>query len=175
MSRQSMNKAYLKSICDQIRQVPKIAAVEVAVRIYIKAIESTAVDSGQAVLNWRLQPYVGSVSYEQQRMMWGYGSVAPVSPAGFKYSGGANENIRLHAIEGAFVSSAILREQKFDGIAVYNPIEPGFGSFAPGNDEFYFINAFGQVANQWSSIISEAIDEGERATAAQFDFVTVGA
>ena len=165
------SRAYLRRIADQIRSVPRQAAIEVAVRAYIGLVESTVVDSGQAVLNWRIQPYVGSMSYAEQEILWGFGTTSPVSPAGYKWSGGVNEHVRMNAIEGAFAAALRMRGEQFDGISVYNPIEPGFAAFQPGNDQYYFSNALGEAEGLLGAIVQRALEEGEEAVARAYTFV----
>lgn len=166
------NRRYLQQLTAQLREVPRVAAAEVAIRIFTGVLQHTAIDSGQAILNWRMQPYKGSPSFDQQQMYWGYGNVTPIAPAGYKWTGGSNfEAVVMSQYQYAMVAKASMEGQDFDGVVIYNPIEPGFPGFAPGDDTKYYANALGDVESNLARIIDTAKAEGYRATASRLHFV----
>jgi len=166
------NRAYIASITAQLRKVPRVAAIEIARRVFIGVVKHTVVDSGQAAFNWHMQPYVGQPVFLQQQILWGYGSVAPVSPVGYKWSSGANAELVLGAmLEAGAMMAAQLEDMHFTGISVYNPITPGFAGFTPDDDSSYFENALGDVEKALAQIVSDAAYEGYQATAQQFTFL----
>lgn len=165
------NQDYLRRLVAPLLNVPADAAVAIATRIFGASVEQTAFDSGQAALNWRIQPYVGQPTYEQQTMLWGYGEVSPTPPAGYKYSGGANEEeVKMQIIQGSMVLAVMMRGATFDGISVYNPIQPGYSGFAPGNDANYYFYALGPVEIEFSHLVAKAIKDGYAWVAAKYDF-----
>lgn len=175
MKASAKNRRYLENLGALLEQVPQVAAIEIATRIFAGVVLNTAIDSGQAALNWHLQPYTDNpyADMQIQQMLWGYGDVAPIAPAGYKWSGGINEQaVRSQLIEEGIMQRVALRGQHFTGIVVYNPIDSNFPGFTPGSDMYYPQNAFQAVDE--AGIVSTAIREGELATAAQFSFVRVG-
>jgi hypothetical protein len=172
------NRLYLKGLISQLREVPRVAAAEVAVRVFTGVLQYTAIDSGQAVMNWRMQPYKGapgSNGFDQHTMYWGFGETTPVAPAGYKWSKGATEDaVLMDRYQYAMTTKASLEGQDFDGIAIYNPTIPGYPGYAPGDSTRYYENALGDVEANLARILDQAFDEGYRATAARFHFVRYG-
>lgn len=177
------NKAYLEGLIAQIMPIPRAYAAEVAVRIFQGMVEHTRFDSGQAALNWHILPYVGTPSYENERIMWGYGGsrvpeVAPIPPAGMKWSKGENaEYIKTSLLEQSIVRLASLETETFDGIAVYNPITPNFAGFQPmtPNDLNYEVNALGEAKGAEEQIVESSISKAEFAVKARFAAAGAGA
>lgn len=174
MRASAANRKYLQSIVDQIKPIPRVLAAQTAGRIYSALIEETHFDSGQAALNWHMEPYVGTPVYEQQKLLWGYGDVAPIYPAGYKWSGGENEElVKTNLIENAYIAAIILENQKFDGITVYNPITPGFAGFTPGKDDNYEYFALSDAEAQMGAIVTKAIKAAEMEVARRYPFMKV--
>lgn len=174
MSTLSQNREYLKGIADQLKPIPSRLVIETAVRTYQKVLQYTAFDSGQAMANWRIRPYMGSPTYEEQDMLWGYGDVTPVAPVGYKWRDQWDSNQQLvmaYLIEESMIASISLKNVSFDGITVYNPISPGFASFNPGSDLQYEYNALGGAKAQFSGLVAEALDEAEDVIASEFTFL----
>lgn len=174
MRSHGQNKKYLEKLIQPLLELPNAAAIAIATKIYQGVVAETAFDSGQAALNWRLQTYYGSARYDEQEMMWGYKGVTPIPPAGYKWSGGFNEEaVKMQLMEDSIVMAVALQAQRFDGISVYNPITPGFSGFAPGNDANYVYYALGDVQINLNAIISNAVAEANSEMAERFSFVRV--
>lgn len=174
MSRLTDNRKYLRGLVAQFISVPAEAAAEIAVRIYAGMVEHTAFDSGQAAANWHLQPYVGSVSFQEQQIMWGYGAVSPVAPVGYKWSGGvAEDQVKSGLVMQQMEIASDLRGRVFDGISVYNPIQPGYSGFAPGNDERYFEYALGEAEARVGEVVQKAVAEGLAAIALRHPYLRI--
>lgn len=172
MSSVKRNRKYLERLIAPMLTVPAEVAAEISVRIFSGAVGLTAFDSGQASLNWHLETYSGTVSFAAQQMFWGYVGVAPVAPAGYKWSGGGNEmKVKSDLVMQQMQMLSELRHMKFDAISVYNPIQPGFSGFAPGNDEKYFEYALGEVEAKFGEIISSAVTEGIEAVVSRHSFL----
>lgn len=169
------NKLYLKGLVAQLSEVPRVAAAEIAIRVFTGVVQHTAIDSGQAVLNWKMQPYTGAnTTFDQHSMFWGYGAVAPTPPAGYKWSKGATADaVLMDRFQYAMAVKASLEGQEFTGIAIYNPTEPGV-NYAPGDSTRYYANALGDVQANLERILDRARDEGYRATASRLHFVRYG-
>lgn len=144
---EASNKAYLESIVAQFESVPRDAALAVAREIFQEVVSNTSVDSGQAALNWQYIPYKGQPVLEDQKILWGYGDVDPVAPAGRKWAGKLVDNseaIYMYQFSYA-IDQMASAPNDIDGVVVFNPITEGFASFAPGDDLFYPENAFKNV------------------------------
>lgn len=166
------NREYLQGLVDQITSVPTVAAAILATEIYKGAVLQTHIDSGQAALNWHISPYVSEPTFEGQEMLWGYGSVAPSAPAGFKWAKGSNvSRVRAYLFEQGVSVQLALENEDFTGIAIYNPITPGFPGFAPGNDENYEHYALGEAHADIAQIISAAQAEMEERIVSEYSFV----
>lgn len=173
MSSLASNKKYLQSLVDQIKKVPTYAGAELAVSIFIKAVEATHVDSGQAALNWRITAYSGGPDLEQQEMLWGYGNVSPTAPAGYKWSLVPNDSVKASLIQDSIILGIQFKGLDFDGISVYNPITPNFANFSPGSDANYEFNALSDAEAGMSSFISNAMSEMEKRMLEQFSFLSI--
>lgn len=136
------NELYLDSIIAQVARIPRDAALAVGQHIFHAVVEQTRVDSGQAALNWHFQPFFGDFNALGQEMLWGYGTIAPTSPAGYKWSKVDNtEGVFLYQFE-YMMNQLSFAPDKISGVAIYNPISPGFAGFSPGTDEYYAQIAF---------------------------------
>ncbi len=138
--------AYFNPIRAQIKRIPKDIALEAAQLIFHAVVEKTKVDSGQAALNWRFEPFEGDApTMHVQEMLWGYGKVSPTSPAGFKYSHGMNaDSVFLYQFE-YMMNQLVSVPENMTGVYIYNPITPGFAGFDPGNDQYYAENALRNI------------------------------
>lgn len=147
--------AYLDSIKAQISRIPGDAALAVAQEAFMKLVEHTRIDSGQAALNWHFQPYSEDFSLLDQQMLWGYGSISPVSPAGYKWSKTDNSQaIFMYQFE-YMMNQLTFAPKNIRGVVIYNPITPGYPDFAPGSDEFYAHVAFERL--DINAIMQEAV------------------
>lgn len=170
MSVYSDNKAYLKSLIKDLKQIPKEAALEIATRIFLECVDATPADSGQAMANWRMEPYVGTPNLENFQMMWGYGQDKPTEPVGYKWSKGSNaDDVKRYQYEVAMQSMTALSRLTFDGIVVYNPLSDQIPGFYPATAEFYEENSIGHVPV--SGIIERATAAGYEAVRKNFDFL----
>lgn len=167
MSKHADNMRYLQSLVDQIKPIPRAAAVEVATRIFLRAVEATPIDSGNAAANWQILPYVGAPQYSQMQLMWGYGDVAPTIPVGYKFSKGAeSEYVFRYQFEIATQAAVLYPTVQFDGITVFNPIEEGSSAFAPGIDTWYEENSVDKVP--FETVITDSVSAGYAATVSRF-------
>lgn len=167
MSTHSNNMKYLQSLIDQIKPIPRAAAVEIATRIFIRAVEATPMDSGNAAANWEMIPYVGSPQYSPMQLLWGYGDTAPTLPVGYKFSKGAESQLVLqYQFEIATQAAVLYPTIEFDGISVFNPIEEGGSTFSPGIDTWYEENSISKVP--FETIIMESLADGYAAATSRF-------
>lgn len=151
--------AYLDNIKAQVAKVPRDAALAVAQHIFQAVVEKTKIDSGQAALNWHIQPYATDFAEIGQEMLWGYGSVAPISPAGYKWSKVDNsEAVFLYQFE-YMMNQVSLAPENLRGVMIYNPIESGHPDFAPGSDVNYEYIALGGI--DFAGIVANAVSEVE--------------
>lgn len=170
MSVYSDNKAYLKSLIRDLKQIPKEAAVEIGTRIFLECVDATPTDSGQAMANWKMEPFNGSPNIDNFEMMWGYGLDKPTEPVGYKWSkGSTEEEVKMYQYEVAIQSMAAFSKLTFNGIVVYNPLSNDIPGFYPGTSEFYEENSIGKV--QVSAIIGRATAAGYEAVKKNFDFL----
>lgn len=179
------NKRYLQKLVDQLKPIPRAAAVRVSVNVFMEMLaistnDDSGFDSGQAAANWRIQGYVGSPAYEPQTMLWGYGDINPIAPVGFKSyypgmkagEGGRGEvgdpnKVYEYMFEYATLQAAQMPAE-ITGIVVYNPITPGFAGFAPGDDTHYEQNALGENQAKLAMVVSKAIARGLSEVKQQF-------
>lgn len=133
------NRKYLRNIAGRFTSVPKMLAANTAALLYEYAILSTRFDSGQAAANWRIAAHDGSFTPESPDLMWGWGDMAPISPVGYKGSGGlSREAVIAYMMEQRIANADYLETLTFTHLTVYNPIEPGaFQNFQPGDDSKY--------------------------------------
>ena len=157
------NKQYLRKLAARFPEILPAMLADVSMRIYVKLMEVTVVDTGQALWNWNILPTKGQRSrFPRQAMLWGYGDVAPTAPVGVKTWGRHNKGNagQLELIQAKLEYSAsmfayIRRNPSIVNVLIYNPITPGFAGFAPGSDAKYEETALGE-ARARSVQISEA-------------------
>lgn len=169
------NLAYVDDIIGMIEKVVPRAIAEVAASAFEQVVWATRVDSGQAALNWHLIPHLGSdPPLPDSERMWGYGSVAPVPPAGYKWSKGDNEEwVRTYLIEQRLIAADLLAEYPLTGATIYNPITPGDFAGQPNDDSKYAAYAFDYIEGNLDLIQEMAKRTGEQAVAQHYDFVRV--
>lgn len=168
MSAAAKNSRYLGELIASIQTVHKEIAADVMTRVYEKAVWNTKIDSAQAAFQWYIEPFVGTPSYEPQKVLWGFKGQAPTAPVGQKGSKLGPEYAEI-LIGMKLTAFDNLVNSKYDGIVVYNPIEPGFAGFQPGDDSKYFDNAFSEV--DLEAFIQEAMEESEAAFAGKYQFL----
>ena len=79
------NKKYLQRLAARFPEVLPAILADSAMRIYVKLMEATVVDTGQALWNWDILPTKGQRSrFPKQQLLWGYGDVTPTAPVGTK-------------------------------------------------------------------------------------------
>ena len=150
------NRKYLQGLFNSFKDAPRAIAIEAASMTFLKCVFDTPADSGQAMANWRMEPYVGTPNLEAFEMMWGYGQEKPTEPVGYKWSKGTNtEDVKLFQYEVAVQSRVAFSRLKFDGVVVYNPLSSQIPGFSPSDGEFYEANSIGKV--QVSDIISDSL------------------
>lgn len=165
------NRAYLNSLVKQIKEVPRQAALQTAHNLYLKLISYTAVDTGQAALNWRMTPFRTTYDLQPQRMLWGSAPdyENPAYPVLSKNATQKNDLGSLldyaNGLAHYIVQSA---PKQIDGVVVYNPITPGFPNFHPGDDRHYESNALSEAEQKWQTAFAEALAEAEANMKAQF-------
>ena len=164
-SKKASNRKYLQSLLDGFKNAPREVALEAATRAFLTMVFDTPADSGQAMANWRIEPYFGTPNLEGFDMMWGYGQEKPTAPVGYKWSKGTNEEeVKLFQYEVAIQSRVAFSKFKFDGIVVYNPLSSQIPNFSPSDAQFYEANSIGKV--QVADIIKDSL-------AAAYDWAVV--
>ena len=173
MAISSAHQRYIDSLMEQVEHVPSELAAEVAVILYTEFVYATAIDSGQAVLNW-------GIAYDEDKipknpeLLWGYGQVEPTGRAGYKWAEGANEALRTELATYMLDYTSMFGPggTKATDFFVYNKIEPGaFLNFAPGDDSRYAGYAFSKVEDEMASIISQALDRAEDSMVQKYSFL----
>lgn len=171
------NAAYIDGIISMLDQATTRYVAEVASRIFEEVVYATVIDSGQAALHWRIEPYQGSPEVTTMvERMWGmpWLGLEAVPPAGNKWAGGANQEVvRSYLLEERLLNVETLSSRPFDGIVVYNPIDdnttlPGLEF---GEGAAYVENAFGDMMFFLETIVSVAEAEGAKAVESQYHFV----
>lgn len=166
----SNNRKYVDAIIAQVEGIPRELAAETAVQLYTEFVYQTAIDSGQAALNWK----IGWSGRDQEgaELLWGYGSVVPQGLAGYKWTKPENEYLRMELASWAedFSTNLTGGLQGVTSFTVYNPIEEGaFANFSPGTDEWYADNAFANVNETMA--MDYAIDTAERILISRHSFL----
>lgn len=163
------NRAYLKSIINQLKPIPNDLARNIGFRIYVEMIgistsSDRGFDSGQAAANWKFEA-LGANS--PPRILWGYDNVAPVGAVGYK-SGHGPTGDRGAVWEQMFKYALVQRASLGDGtttkVSVYNPIDSNFPGFEPGDPSKYFSNALSYNSAMKDSAIATGIARGESDT-----------
>lgn len=153
------NKKYLDDLCEQLKEVPHRLGKAVAIQVYQEVILATAMDSGQAALNWHIEGYVGGYQMTSQKMWWGWKTKdtdnPPTPPAGYKGTKGDNASAVVEYQFRQMAEAIAVLPAEFDGIVVYNPIEPGFAGFEPGSDANYRQASIGSVPVE--GIVNDAL------------------
>lgn len=173
MAISSAHQRYINSLMEQVEHVPGELAAEVAVILYTEFVYATAIDSGQAVLNWGIA-YDEDTIPKNPELLWGYGQVEPTGLAGYKRSNGANEALRTELATYMLDYTSMFGPGgiKATDFFVYNKIEPGaFPNFAPGDDSLYAGYAFSKVEDGLASIISQALDRAEDSMVQKYSFL----
>lgn len=165
----SNNRKYVDAIIAQVEGIPRELAAETAVQLYSEFVYQTAIDSGQAALNWR----IGWTGREQEgpELLWGYGDMVPRGLAGYKWTKPENEYLRTELASWAEGTSTHMADTLgATSFTVYNPIEEGaFTNFSPGTDEWYAANAFANVDETMA--MDYAIDTAERILISRHSFL----
>lgn len=158
------NKAYLRSIAKELEKIPRNLALNAGKKLFVMLVAKTRVDTGQAALNWEMQPYVDGPSMKSQRMLWGtapsfLNAVYPVLP---KFSVESNDLVTLLDYASGKANYIVKSAPAFiSGVSVYNPITPGFPSFSPGSDEDYEDTALRQADYEIEYLAEKAIEQAE--------------
>lgn len=171
---------YLKGLVAQLAPIPREYAIEVAFEIFMQMVDISLTDpgfdSGQAAANWRIEGYYGSPTYENMKVMWGYGDTVPEFPVGYKsyyqndigrwvvskdgQEGGNPDLIHLKMGEYGTVQ-AIQMPKEISGITVYNPISSSAPGLLPGNTAKYEQNALDDNRDKIGQVMSQALTKAE--------------
>ena len=158
MSNRASNMAYLKSISNRLREIPREVAKDVAFHVFTKMVEVTVVDSGQAALNWKIESFNTKPTFTKQKTLWGTNRRSPSGGAGYKsrYSSygpiGDPALVFATAYSNGVNSLIAMKGRVFNGISVYNPITPGNLS----DDRYYEYNALSYPRSSLSEVIDTA-------------------
>lgn len=174
------NRAYLKTLTDQLKNIPNDLARNTGFRIYMEMIgistgtggfsssnaaSGRGFDSGQAAANWKFEALGGNAP---PKILWGYGNVAPIGAVGYKTGHGGRPGDQQSVFSQMFKYALVQRASFGDGVStkfsVYNPISSSFPGFAPGDPAKYRQNALGLNSSMKDTVIATGIARGESDT-----------
>ena len=170
------NMRYVESLITKIRKIPVRIASHVAEDLFHRITEqqiNESFDSGQAALNWQIEPVYGSPSFDEQQMLWGTRQHAPSGGAGFKSGqGGSSGNAATisEILDNRGFTNTRITSPAVTGFIIYNPITPGYANFFPGDDDLYEQNALGHLETTLQAMAYEAMKDGYTATNLRFAY-----
>lgn len=193
----SNNRKYLRDLVEtHLRPIPGALAIETGIRLFMRMIHSTAVDSGQAAANWQFIPYQSSPTKKPQKIYWGYHRFSGINqvgmaaisstvdpsfpgvgfkswhdPQGLRPRGDLAQisNVLYEKAESAIVSAS----RRVRGVLVFNPITPGFPGFRPGSDVNYERNAFEFAYDEVPAAYKLSLSAAAHVVASRFRAVRV--
>lgn len=166
---------YVRGLRRRLPEVVPTILAEATMRVYGGVLERTKVDSGQALNQWYILPSKGArAQLPAQEVQWGYGSVTPVAPVGWKarYSE-SDQNLSkdfLVEFKMQFYASAYdnILNSDYTRAVVFNPITPGMPGFGPGSDDTYEDTALGEARSDQSALAEQALEEAYNVARAKF-------
>lgn len=185
MSIATANRKYLRDLVErELMPIPTEVALQAGIRLFMKMIWTTQIDSGQAAANWQLLPYRTEPKRRKQEIYWGYESNTAVHPffqkhapgfpgVGFKaWTDPDKRRGDLATIANALYdegeSAIVSAPNRIKGVLVFNPITPGFPGFRPGSDANYERNALEMAYVDMPAAAKLALNDGARAAAVRY-------